>query len=636
MLDLTKIKHPAFLKELTIDELNVLANEIRQFLIGQLATTGGHLGSNLGVVELTIALHSEFNSPEDKILFDVGHQSYTHKILTGRAAEFKTLRHYKGLSGFLKRSESEHDLWEAGHSSTSLSAAMGMALARDLNKQSQYIVPLIGDGALTGGMALEALNHIGAEKKDLIVILNDNEMSIGHNVGAIDQALARMRSAGNYTRVKESLEALLLKIPGIGGFLADTTMRLKDSMKYLMIPGILFEELGFTYFGPIDGHDIQILKKHLSYAKKTKGPVLIHVITKKGKGYLPAENDNKDKWHGVGPYKIKSGEKIKLTNQSISWSQVVSDALIDQASRHPEMVVITPAMILGSKLEAFAEKYPDRLFDVGIAEQHATTMAAGLASQGIKPFLSIYSSFLQRAYDQILHDICRTNLNVIIGVDRAGLVGADGETHQGVFDISFLRALPNIIIMMPKDENECRDMIETSMDYDTGPIAIRYPRGQVSHVLVREKSKSIPIGKWEVLTRGKDLTILTFGSMISVAKEAVRVLESNNVSVELVNARFIKPLDKNYLIKLFKSGRPILTMEEAVLAGGFGSSIMEFADQSNHLAVKIKRIGIPDYFIQHGDVKALLEEVGLTAAQIIEAAEQILPTFKQRVRYNDN
>lgn len=621
-MDLTKIENPSFLKDLNINELEQLAEEIRSFLIEKLSVTGGHLGANLGVVELTLALHRHFNSPEDKIIFDVGHQSYIHKILTGRTSQFDTLRQYKGLSGFPKRSESEHDIWETGHSSTSLSAAMGMAIARDMKKETNSVVPVIGDGALTGGMALEALNHIGHEKRDITVILNDNEMSIAGNVGALHNALGRMRSAGKYRKMKDELEYILKKIPAVGGKLAQTAERVKDSMKYFMVPGMLFEEFGFTYYGPIDGHDFKDLEEHLAYATKTKGPVLVHVITQKGKGYIPAETDKKDKWHGVGPYKIDSGEKIKPADSAPAWSQVISDTVEKIAEKDDRVAVITPAMILGSKLENFQEKFPDRLFDVGIAEQHAATMAAGLATQGMKPFLAIYSTFLQRAYDQVVHDICRQNLNVIFGIDRAGLVGADGETHHGVFDIAFLRHLPNIILMMPKDENEGQHMVHTAFQYD-GPIAVRFPRGNGLGVKMDKELQTIPIGKWEVLKQGTDAIILTFGTSIPMVMDAVSILQKQGKNVEVVNARFIKPLDEEYLHRSMKRDIPILTVEEAVLQGGFGSSILEFAEE-NQYRPRIKRMGIPDRFIEHGSVGKLLEEINLTKEQVIKEVNQLL------------
>lgn len=631
-MDLTKIKDPSFLKKLNNDELEVLAYEIRKFLIAKLAITGGHLGPNLGVVELTLALHKQFNSPQDKFLFDVGHQSYVHKILTGRADQFESLRQYKGMSGFPKMSESEHDVWETGHSSTSLSGAMGMAIARDLQEKDHYIVPIIGDGALTGGMALEALNHIGHEQKDVIVVLNDNEMSIANNVGALHNALGRMRSAGKYHKAKDELEWLLKKIPAVGGVIANTAEKLKDSMKYFMIPGMLFEEFGFTYFGPVDGHDLNDLQDNIGFAKKTKGPVLLHVITKKGKGYIPAETDKKDKWHGVGPYKIESGEKIKPVTSAPAWSKVVSDTLVTLAEKDPRLIVITPAMILGSKLEKFQQKFKNRLYDVGIAEQHATTMAAGLATQDMKPFLSIYSTFLQRAYDQILHDISRQNLPVIIGIDRAGLVGADGETHQGIYDISFLRAMPNIVIMMPKDENECQHMVNTALSYQGGPIALRYPRGNGMGVEMDQDLMQLPIGEWELLEKGTDASILTFGTTISMALAARELLAEKGISVQVVNARFIKPLDETMLHQILKSNMPVLTIEEAVLAGGFGSGVLEFAEANNYQEACIKRMGIPDEFVEHGEVEVLLEDIGLTKENIVKEIEKILPTKMKRAQ----
>ncbi len=592
--------------------------------------TGGHLGANLGVVELTLALHKHFQSPKDKFIFDVGHQSYIHKILTGRAGQFDTLRQYKGLCGFPKTRESEHDVWETGHSSTSLSAAMGMTIARDLKKEDSHIVPIIGDGALTGGMALEALNHIGHEKKDIIVILNDNEMSIANNVGALHNALGRMRSAGKYKRVKDELEWLMKKIPAVGGRLASTAERVKDSMKYFMVPGMLFEEFGFTYYGPVDGHDFTALQENLQYAKKTGGPVLVHVITQKGKGYQPAETDKKDRWHGVGPYKIDSGEKIKPVDAPPAWSEVVSGTLQKKAREDERLTVITPAMILGSKLEKFQKEFPERLFDVGIAEQHAATMAAGLATQGMKPFLAIYSTFLQRAYDQLVHDVCRQNLNVIFGIDRAGLVGADGETHQGVFDISFLRSIPNMVVMMPKDENECQHMVQTAVEYDDGPIAVRYPRGNGLGVDMDKNLQSIEIGSWEVLKEGNDAAILTFGTTIPMALQASKELQAKGVSVKVINARFIKPLDERMLHELMSENIPILTIEEAVLKGGFGSSILEFAEENGYQNRTIHRMGIPDRYIEHGKVEQLLEEIGLTKEQTVQHIQRMLPSKQQR------
>lgn len=611
-------------------ELEELSADIRTFLIESLANSGGHIGPNLGVVELTVALHKVFDSPKDKFLWDVGHQSYVHKLLTGRGAEFDTLRQYKGLCGFPKRNESEHDVWETGHSSTSLSGAMGMAAARDIKGTDEYILPIIGDGALTGGMALEALNHIGDEKKDMIVILNDNEMSIAPNVGAIHTMLGRLRTAGKYQWVKDELEYLFKRIPAVGGKLAATAERIKDSLKYLLVSGMFFEEMGFTYLGPVDGHSYEDLFENLEYAKKTKGPVLLHVITKKGKGYKPAESDKIGTWHGTGPYKIDTGDFVKPTAAAPSWSGLVSETVRKLAREDERIVAITPAMPVGSKLEGFAKEFPERMFDVGIAEQHAATMAAGLATQDMKPFLAIYSTFLQRAYDQVLHDICRQNLNVFIGIDRAGLVGADGETHQGVFDIAFMRHMPNMVLMMPKDENEGQHMVNTAIQYDDGPIAMRFPRGNGLGVKMDEQLKTIPIGSWEVLRPGKDAVILTFGTTIKMALQAAEELQKEGKSIRVVNARFIKPLDEGMLNEILSEGLPILTIEEAVLQGGFGSSVLEYIHDKKVSHIKVERMGIPDEFIEHGSVDALLEEIGLTKTQVAETLRDLLPAAPRK------
>lgn len=612
-------------------ELQALSQEIRQFLIEKLSVTGGHIGPNLGVVELTIALHKCFNSPTDKIIWDVGHQSYVHKILTGRASEFDSLRQYKGLCGFPKRMESEHDVWETGHSSTSLSAAMGMAIARDLKGEKNYVIPVIGDGALTGGMALEALNHIGHEKKDMIVILNDNEMSIAPNVGALHNILMQLRTAGKYQWVKDELEVLLKKVPAVGGKLAATAERIKDSLKYLFVSGMFFEELGFTYLGPIDGHDFDSLFENLNYAKKTEGPTILHVMTKKGKGFSPAESDKKGTWHGTGPYKMDTGDFVKpAKKQPPAWSSLVSETVRRLARTDNRIVAITPAMPVGSKLEGFASEFPDRMYDVGIAEQHAATVAAGLAAVNMKPFLAIYSTFLQRAYDQVVHDICRQNLNVFIGIDRAGLVGADGETHQGVFDIAFLRHVPNIVLMMPKDENEGQHMVYTALNYNEGPIAMRFPRGNGLGVPLDKDLKSIPIGTWEVLKEGYDAAILTFGTTIPMALDAAMKLEKQGISVRVINARFIKPLDGKMLSSLLNENIPILTIEEAVLQGGFGSSVLEYAQSEGYYHPYIDRMGIPDRFIEHGDVSCLLKEIGLTSEEVVKRISIMARKKQQR------
>lgn len=629
-MDLLSIKNPSFLKGLTNNELEKLSKDIRQFLIEKLSVTGGHIGPNLGVVELTIALHKCFDSPKDKIIWDVGHQSYVHKILTGRAGEFDTLRQFKGLCGFPKRAESEHDVWETGHSSTSLSAAMGMAIARDLKREKSFIIPVIGDGALTGGMALEALNHIGHEKKDMIVVLNDNEMSIAPNVGALHNVLGRLRTAGKYQWAKDELESLLKKIPAVGGVVAATAERIKDSLKYLLVSGVFFEEMGFTYLGPVDGHNFEALFENLSYARKTEGPVLLHVITKKGKGFSPAESDKLGTWHGTGPYKIDTGAFLKPVAAPPAWSSLVSETVRRLARKDERIIAITPAMRVGSKLEGFASEFPERMYDVGIAEQHAATMAAGLATQKLKPFLAIYSTFLQRAYDQVVHDICRQNLNVFIGIDRAGLVGGDGETHQGVFDISFLRHVPNLVLMMPKDENEGQHMVYTAINYDDGPIAMRFPRGNGVGVPLEEKLRAIPIGTWEVLKEGEDAAILTFGTTIPMALEAAFLLEKQRISVKVINARFIKPMDEGMLAELLQDNIPILTLEEAILQGGFGSAILEFAHSNAFNHAVIDRMGIPDQFVEHGDVNSLLEEIGLTTNETIKRLTKLTLNKKQR------
>lgn len=624
-MDLTKISSPSFLKDLNKKQLEALAVEIRAFLIEKCSITGGHIGPNLGVVELTIALHKAFNSPKDKFLWDVGHQAYVHKILTGRASQFDTLRQFKGLCGFPKLVESEHDMWETGHSSTSLSAAMGMAAARDIKGDKNFVVPIIGDGALTGGMALEALNHIGHEKTNMIVILNDNEMSIAPNVGALHDVLGRLRTAKEYSRAKEDLESLIHKIPMVGDKLAATAERVKDSLKYLVVSGVFFEELGFKYLGPIDGHDFEALEKTLEYAKKVQGPVLVHVLTKKGKGYKPAEDDTIGTWHGTGPYKMETGAFVKSSTKGPAWSSLVAESVRKCMKEDNRIVTITPAMPVGSKLEGIQKDFPNRFFDVGIAEQHATTMAAGLATQKMKPFLSIYSTFLQRAYDQVLHDIARPNLNVFIGIDRAGLVGADGETHQGVFDVSFLRHIPNMVLMMPKDENEGQHMVKTAIDYNDGPIALRYPRGNGLGVEMDAEMKALPIGSWEVLREGSDAVILTFGTTIPMALKAAEQLAYQGIDVRVVNARFIKPMDEVMLHEIMQENLPILTIEESLLQGGFGSAVLEFAFDKKYRNVQIERIGIPDEFIEHGEVDLLLEEINVTAEEAVKRITQLVP-----------
>ena len=625
---LEEINSPEQLKQLPPDQLPQLAEEIREFLVDNLFFTGGHLGANLGVVELTIALHYLFNSPQDKIIWDVGHQAYVHKILTGRADQFNTLRMYKGLCGFPKRSESEHDVWETGHSSTSLSAAMGMATARDMAGDDYKVIAVIGDGAMTGGMAFEALNHIGHEQKDVMVVLNDNEMSIEPNVGAMFHYLGKLRTHKHYHKVKEEVETLLKRIPAIGGKVAKSVERLKDSIKYLLVSGVIFEELGFTYLGPVDGHNLDDVMKGLKQGAMTKGPVLIHAVTKKGKGYQPAE-EAADNLHSVGATKVESGV-LKSKPKGPNYKNVFADTLIELAERDSRIVAITPAMLGGSGLIKFAERFPDRCFDVGIAEQHATTLAGGIATQGQKPVLAIYSTFLQRGYDQVIHDIVRQNLNVFLAIDRAGFVGADGETHQGVFDIAYLRCLPNITVMMPKDENEFRHMIYTAVQYDEGPIAVRYPRGEGIGVPMDDQLRTIPIGQSELLRDGQDVALLAFGTMVPLALQAAAELQKQGISTRVINARFVKPLDATMLLKQAEDDMPIVTIEEGVSAGGFGSAVLEFYAEQHIYHMVVQTMGVPDYFVEHGGVTDQREEVGLTVENIVANARKVALRRKRR------
>lgn len=626
---LDQVNQPSDIKGMSLDELERLAGDIRQFLIEKLSVTGGHLAPNLGVVELTLALHYLYDSPRDKIIFDVGHQSYVHKILTGRKDQFDTLRKYKGLCGYIKRNESEHDVWEAGHSSTSLSAAMGMAVARDLKGEDHKVIAVIGDGALTGGMALEALNHIGHEGENIIVVLNDNEMSIAPNVGALHNYLVKIRADKHYLRAKEDAQHLLKKIPAIGGTLAKTAEKLKDSLKYLVVSGVLFEELGYNYIGPIDGHNMSLLTESLKQANKVKGPVLLHVATTKGKGYTPAEVDSLT-WHGLGPYKIDSGEVVKSTATAPSYSSVFSSTLIELAYEDKRIVGITAAMPSGTTLNKFQEQFPDRMIDVGIAEQHATTMSGAIADMGMKPVFAVYSTFLQRAYDQVVHDVCRQNLNVVFAIDRAGLVGDDGETHQGVYDIAYLRHIPNMVLMMPKDENELRHMIKTALDYEDGPIAVRYPRGNGLGVEMDSELTTIPIGTWETVTSGHHAAVLAVGPMVQLAEEAAAQLYKEGIQLEVINARFIKPLDEAMLLNLAQRDIPLITIEEGTAAGGFGSAVLEFYAEQYIYGMRIKTMGVPDYFVEHGSVQEQRAEIQLTVQALVEQVRLMRPLQRQK------
>ncbi|EJL1768770.1 1-deoxy-D-xylulose-5-phosphate synthase [Staphylococcus pseudintermedius] len=621
-MDVRNIQNPSFLKSLSVKELEALSHDVRQFLIQTCAVTGGHIGANLGVVELTIALHKHFNSPEDKIIWDVGHQSYIHKILTGRGPQFETLRQYRGLCGFPKLKESDHDVWEAGHSSTSLSAAMGMAKARDILGKKNHIVPVIGDGALTGGMALEALNNIGHDRTNMTIILNDNEMSIAPNVGAMHNMLGRIRMNQGYNRLKFDAESILSRLPG-GSRLRESADRIKDSLKYLVVDGAFFEELGIRYIGPVDGHSFEELENALAAADSINKPVLIHVVTKKGKGYHPAENDKIGTWHGLGPYKLETGEQIKGQTQGPSWSQLMSDEILSYAKKDRRVVAITPAMPVGSKLTKFQSELPEQFFDVGIAEQHAVTMAAGLAIEGMKPYVAIYSTFLQRAYDQVLHDVDRQNLNVIFGVDRSGLVGADGETHQGVFDVGFLTQFPNMIVTMPKDENEAKNLVYTAMHHAQGPIAIRYPRGNGLGVEITDKREHLPIGTWEDLTEGQDVALISYGPTLATLVEVAKTLAEQGIRARVINARYIKPMDTTVLADLGAKNTPVVTVEEAMLNGGLGSQIANYFTDHGYTN-RIKRLGIDDAYIEHGDVEQILEDLGLTHDPLVHTIQQFL------------
>lgn len=615
---LDKINSPADVKKLSVPQLEQLAKEIRQLLISVISHTGGHLAPNLGVVELTLALHKVFNTPEDKIIFDVGHQAYIHKIITGRREQFPTLRQYGGLSGFPKRSESEHDAFGTGHSSTSISAALGMACARDLQREDYNVVAVIGDGSMTGGMAFEALNNAGMLHKKMIVVLNDNEMSISKNVGAMSEYLYQLRTGETYNKIKNDIEGWLKNME-FGSDVLKAIRRLKGSVKYLMVPTSIFEELGFTYLGPVDGHDLDGLLDVLQAAKKIDGPVMVHVLTKKGKGYKPAE-ESPNKFHGTGPFDIATGKKITNPNAPVSYTEVFGKTLTKLADTDDKIVGITAAMPDGTGLNIFAEAHKDHFFDVGIAEQHAVTAAAGMAAAGMKPVAAIYSTFMQRAYDSIMHDICMQKLHVTLCLDRAGLVGDDGYTHHGVFDYAYLRSIPNMTIMAPKDENELQHMLKTALDFD-GPVSVRYPRGSGVGVALDTQWQDLPIGKAEVLRTGKDVCFWAIGSMVQTALDAAELLEAQGISAGVVNMRFAKPLDVELLREHAQSYGKIITLEEGVLAGGVGSAILEELNENKLLEqCEVRCIGIPDEFVMHGDKKLLFRDLGLDTPTIAAKA----------------
>ena len=618
---LDTIKGVEDLHRLKPEQLNILAKEIRELIIDVVAKNGGHLAPNLGVVELTIALHHFFNSPRDKIIWDVGHQSYVHKILTGRKEEFSTIRLLGGISGFPKREESEHDVFDTGHSSTSISAALGIAFGRDLNKENYNVIAVIGDGSLTGGMAFEALNHAGHSKTNLIVVLNDNEMSIAANVGALALYLSRLRFNPTLHKIKEEIDLILRKIPSIG----ESAAILADRLKYLVVPGVLFEELGFTYLGPVDGHNIPLLKKSFQNAVQIGGPVLIHVLTRKGKGFRPAE-ENSEKFHGIGPFNPLTGEEL-IKPPYPSYTEVFGQTMLELAAIEPKMVAVTAAMCIGTGLSDFARHYPSRIFDVGIAEQHAVTFAAGLATQGFKPVVAIYSTFLQRAYDQIAHDVCMQKLPVVFALDRSGIVGQDGPTHHGVFDIAYLRHIPNMVIAAPKDGAELRHLLYSALNYNL-PVAIRYPKDHSLGKVLNVPFSMLPLGKGEVLKEGRDVLILAVGSMVLQAQEAAERLAKQGISCTVVNMRFIKPLDEELLTTWAAKNPRILTVEEHALAGGFGSAVMEFYQNQGMHHLQIHSMGLPDEFIPHGPRDVLLGKYHLNAEGIIaEVRKMVLPSI---------
>ena len=614
------IDSPADLKALDLGQLMLLAEEIRELIIKSVSKTGGHLASNLGTVELTLALHRFFSSPEDKIVWDVGHQAYTHKILTGRRKAFPTLRQAGGLSGFTCRGESAHDPFGAGHACTAISAALGLVEARQRLGGDFKVVAVVGDGALTGGLAWEGLNQAGDLKRDLLVVLNDNSMSISPNVGALSAYLNRLLTGRLAARVRKESQRLLGQIPRVGQRVAELARRAEEMAKGLVTPGVLFEELGFTYVGPIDGHNLDHLLQTLANVASLAGPILLHVITTKGKGYGPAEGDAV-KWHGAAPFEVETGT-FKKKAAAMSYTDAFAEALIRLAGEDPRVVAITAAMAEGTGLARVERAHPGRVYDVGIAEQHAVVFAASLAAQGLRPVVTIYSTFLQRGYDQVLHDVCLQNLPVTFAVDRAGIVGDDGPTHQGLYDLAFLRTVPNLVILAAKDENDVQHCLKTALSYG-GPVAIRYPRGAGVGVPMDPEAAAFPLGTAELLRRGDDLLLLPLGPMVGPALEAAERLEDRGISAAVVNPRFVKPLDRELIPRLARRIGAVLTIEEHALAGGFGSAVLElFADLGLH-GVQVRRLGVPDVLVAQGKPDALRARFGLSVDGILEAAQAL-------------
>lgn len=614
---LEKIQKPNDIKKIPADQLPALAEEIREFIIESLSKTGGHLASNLGVVELTIAMHRVFDLPKDKLIWDVGHQSYTHKILTGRKDGFETLRREGGISGFPKRSESDCDVFDTGHSSTSISAGVGYVRARELKKENYSVVSIIGDGALTGGMAYEALNNAASLKSNFIIVLNDNEMSITENVGGMSSYLSGLRTASAYTGFKMDVTKALNRIPGIGPGMVDAMRKTKSSIKQIIIPGMLFEDMGLTYLGPVDGHNIPQLIKTFQEAKRFEGPILVHVLTQKGRGYEPAMR-HPVRFHGAGPFDVKTGLPVGKSNPT--YTDVFSTVMRKMGDRRKDVAAVTAAMMTGVGLKRFSNMFPDRCFDVGIAEEHAVTFAAALSLGGITPVVAIYSSFLQRAYDQIMHDVCMQNLHVVFAIDRAGLVGYDGETHHGIFDLSYLGSMPNMTILAPKNPWELSDMIKFAVDYD-GPIAVRYPRGE-AYTGLKEFRAPICLGKSEVIHEGSRVALLAVGSMVKMAEEVQKQLkERMDMDAALVNARFVKPIDEELLRSFADTYELVVTLEENVKDGGFGERVLAFAEEED-LPFGVEIIALPDRFIPHGSVSYQMKQVGFTPEDICGRIEE--------------
>jgi 1-deoxy-D-xylulose-5-phosphate synthase len=613
---LSKINYPADVKKLDVSELKILCSDIREFLIDTISGIGGHFGGGLGTVELAVAVHKVFNTPNDLVVWDTGHQAYPHKILTGRKDKLKTIRLLNGISGFLKRSESEYDTFGAGHASTSISAALGMAVARDLKNEKRKVVAIIGDGAMTGGMAYEAMNNSGLIKSDLIVVLNDNRMSIAPNVWQISNYFTEMIAHPDYNRFKAQIWDLTGKLDEFGDRLRKIAARLEGGIKAVITPGMLFEALGFRYFGPINGHNIHLLVRIFEQVKDLKGPILIHVITQKGKGYKPAEG-HIQKLHASTPFDKVTGMALKKANTPPSYTSIFGQALVEIVKDNPSVVGITAAMPDGTGLEYLQKEYPKNYFDVGIAEEHSVTFAAGLATQGIIPVVAVYSTFLQRAFDQMIHDVALQKLHVVFVLDRAGLVGADGPTHHGAFDLSYLRMIPGMVIMAPKDEAELRNMLFTAVNYKQGPVALRYPRGSALGVEVKNGFEMYEIGKSERIKKGNDAAIIAVGSMVDYSLRAANKMEADGVKCEVMNARFIKPLDKEMLDEIAHRHNKIITIEENVLPGGFGSAVAEyFAD--NNCKNDLLRLGLPDRFIDHGTQSELHRLIGLDPESIAE------------------